>query len=228
MQEAIKRGKLLSAILLLIAACTAITSSASSLSPKLPSNEEDVFALARLAKNKCSDAEINEPASPLLAGPEAIKYLDHNSYLRDGLQDSETPLTGFFVIARYSNSACTTGVFALATLLNTCIRDGDSGYSKLTATETTYYYTYYADKQCATVTSTNVVDSYSSKCSSSTVMFVSKNSIPPSPTAVASLRYVFISLSFSQHHRSSYFTPSSPYSVFCSLVLQRVICIGKM
>jgi hypothetical protein len=198
MQEAIKRGKLLSAILLLI---EAIAFTASSLPRELPSNEEDVFALAQLALYKYPDAEINEPTPPLSARPASIRYLDLNSNLREGLQDSKTPLTGFFVTARYSDTACTIGVFATATLLNTCIKDADGGYSMLTATETTYSYTYYTDKQCATVKSKNVVDSYSSKCSSSTLMFVGKNSIPPSPTAIASLRLVITSFSFSQYPR---------------------------
>ena len=212
MPKAIKKGRLLSATLLLIAASTAITSATtSSLSRTLPSNEEDVYALAQLASNRYSDAETKESTFPLSARPASIEYFNLNSQqsnLREGLQDSKTPLTGFFVTARYSDSACTIGVFAIATLLNTCIKDGDSSYSKLTATETTYYYTHYADKQCATVTSTNVVDSYSNKCASSTLMFVRTNSIPPSPTAVVSLRCVFTSFSFSQHSCPSCFTHS--------------------
>ena len=198
MLETFKRGKLLSAILLVIAATasTSIASKASDLPRKLPSSEEDVFASAQLATDNYSDAEIKEPTSPLSARPASIKYLDLHSYLREGLQDSETPLNGFFVTARYSDTACTIGVFATAILLNACIKDGDSGYSKLTATETTYYYTYYADKLCATVTKTNVVDGYSSKCASSTLMFVRKNSIPPSPTVIVSLRFVFQNFSF--------------------------------
>ena len=195
------------ALLLLLAATASLvpTSCASNLLRKLSVNDGDVIAP-------------NQPSlgdSPVIGEIEAISQdsalsmrLDtsigsfQQPYPQESLLVSTTSLTGYLMIAIFTDTTCTKIQSALAQLLDACI-EVSSGYQKLTTTATDYITTYYSDKECTMVTSTDAPAPFTSGCNGY-MIYVSANGVLSLPSAIVGIsRYVVVSITFSCHSRRS-------------------------
>ena len=125
------------------------------------------------------------------------------TYPQESLPVSTTSLTGYMMIATYDDAACTKLQVAVASILNTCTKSTD-GYMKLTATASDSFITYYSDKECTKVTSTDLPATYPTGCTGSTLTYVSSNGIPALPYAIVGIsRYVVGIITFPYHSHQS-------------------------
>ena len=180
---------------LLLAATASLvpTSSASNLLRELSSSDGDLSALNQLAEGDSPDIEEmggTSQDSALSMRLDASIQGSPQTNLQDRLLQSSTPLTGYMITAVYNDATCTKLYVANAFILNTCTRFNDM-YSKLTATVTDSFYTYYSDKECTKMTSTGPTIPYTSGCNSKMMTSVNSNGDFTSSSALVSrTRYV--------------------------------------
>lgn len=194
------------ALLLLVAVTASLvpTSCATNLLRKLSVNDGDVSAPNRPSVG--DSRAIGEIGA--MSGDSAlsmrldtsIQSLEQPSP-KESLLVSTTSLTGYLTTAIYIDEACTKLQFASALILNTCTLSG-GGYATLTATATDSFRTFYSDKECTKVTSTDKPTTYPSGCTGSKLIYVSANGVPITSSAIVVIsRYVVVSITFSCHSR---------------------------
>ena len=116
---------------------------------------------------------------------------------------SPTTSPEYFIMARYSDAACTSVVYAKALLLHSCDKESGGNYVMHMATSSTFSTTYYSDSACKTVAYTSLVY-YKSSCTDSSLSFVSPDGVPTSVTDVVSRRLEsVVFLSYTVHHFSA-------------------------
>lgn len=186
-----------------------LTSSARSLVPtyvgpnllqKLSSNDEDRSTFSQTALDDSYSTEKVLSIFQHSTSSEPSNISPSQSNPRESLLESTTPLEGYFIVATYSGSVCTSEVIAVSSPLNSCTKYTEAGieeYMKLTATASYSFKTFYSDKECSIETSSQSPDIYPSGCNNGSLVYVSLDGIPPSSSAMASLRFVVTSMTSS-------------------------------
>jgi hypothetical protein len=142
-------------------------------------------------------------------------------------------LNGYYVVAFFSDTACTTLSFSIAFSLNTCIEDSNGLTSTIyTSTATEYVESEYVGSLCSG-TPLQKRGTYSGTCDFTKKTFYSSTSIVPSTVLTASLRCEYVmylhpfsfsfspSLSFLLSH-PSVFSRSLSLSLFTSLLFRDI------
>jgi hypothetical protein len=88
-------------------------------------------------------------------------------------------LTGYYISASYSDTACQSLRYSNSVQLNTCVANSDSTYSIFTATSTDITKTTYSNSACTTTVKV-LTDTYANTCSMSSKNYVSTVFDPPS------------------------------------------------
>jgi hypothetical protein len=204
----------------LVVATTAASLVSTSIGPnlfrKLTSNAEGRSTLSQFALDDSPSAEEMPGIFKHFTFSERLNILipgSSQTNLKESMLESTTPLEGYLIVATYSGSACASEVIAISSPLNSCTKYTAAGiteYMKLTATESYSLKTFYSDQECRTVTATESPNSYVSGCNSGSLVYVSLDGIPPSSSAMASLRFVVTRMVFSSSFPPPIILPLSP------------------
>ena len=119
------------------------------------------------------------------------------------LSESETTLelTGFYVVAQYSDTACLSVLFSESKKLNYCTDNKDKTYTIYTASATEISGTIYSDPACTASIATAVLTKYNDACNSKVRIFVSDTGVLQSSTFMESFRLVvFFFISAFEYH----------------------------
>ena len=111
-------------------------------------------------------------------------------------------ITGYFVVAQYSDTACLSVLNSESKKLNYCTNNPqDNTYIIYTASATEVSGTKYSDPACTSPLGTAVISKYSDACNFQVRIFVSDTGIPRSSTFMESLRLVVLFFLFiSEYH----------------------------
>lgn len=129
------------------------------------------------------------------------------------------PLTGYYVVAQYSDAACLSVLYSESKKLNYCTfnDDKDWTYTLYTASASNFVKTKYSDEACTVVIGSTKV-SYSDECNGKVRTFVSDTGLPQSSTLMLSYRCVILfCLVLSRDHIN--------YVLLCNLVsYHSIVC----
>ena len=133
------------------------------------------------------------PTIPAVVNPSISPTLALTSYSSASPLAPTTPLTGYFVVAQYSDAACLSVLYSESKKLNYCTNnlDNPNTYTMYTATASTFVGTKYSDAACSAALGSKPL-SYSGGCNSKVRAFVSDTGIPQSSTFIQSLRCVTV------------------------------------
>ena len=131
------------------------------------------------------------PIIPAALTPSIAPTLALASYPSASPLAPTTPLTGYFVVAQYSDAACSSVLYSESKKLNYCTYNSDKTYSVYTATASNFVGTKYSDAACSAALGSTTL-SYSDVCNGKVRAFVSDTGIPQSSTFIQSYRFVII------------------------------------